>query len=66
MIALLRVKNDGVTIGADYAVLWFYLGQTSGETLDKCGFNRDGAVTGVDHSWRGITLDTYGICGECD
>ena len=59
-------NNDGVITGADYAVLWFYLGQTSGEALEKCDFNRDSAVTGVDNSWRGITSDRYGICGECD
>jgi len=59
-------NNDGVTIGADYAVLWFCLGQTLGEALDKSDFNCDGVVTGVDYSWRGITLDRYGICGVCD
>ena len=43
-------NNDGVITGADYAVLWFYLGQTSGEALDKCDFNRDGVVSAIDYS----------------
>ena len=50
-------NNDDVIIGADYAVLWLCLGQTSGAGLDRCDFNPDGAVTGVDYSWRGIALD---------
>jgi len=43
-------NNDNAITEADYAVLWSFWGQTSGEALDKGDFNRDGAVTGFDYA----------------
>jgi hypothetical protein len=58
-------NNDDVVNGADYAMLWFYLGQTSGEALDKCDYNRDGVVSAIDYSllWGhfGQSGDMYGM-----
>jgi len=53
-------NNDDVVTGADYAVLWFYLGQTSGEALDKCDFNRDGMVSAIDYSLLWMNLAQVG------
>jgi hypothetical protein len=53
-------NNDDAITGADYSMLWFYLGQTSGEALDKCDFNRDGAVSGTDYSLLWMNLGQLG------
>jgi hypothetical protein len=53
-------NNDDVITGADYSVLWSYLGQTSGEALDKCDFNRDGVVSAIDYSLLWMNLGQVG------
>ena len=50
---------------ADYSVVLFYFGQTTVDALEKCDFNRDGAVNGLDFALLWMNFGQTGDCYPC-